>query len=157
MNLRLTIAAHILGMIAFVDREFRRPVTSEELAESIGTNPVIVRRILAQLKRAGLIDSRRGAGGGSVLARDPREITLRQAYEAVAEEDEGFIGRRAQEPDGGCRVAPVITEYLDDVFGEAEEALKHRLAAVSVDEMSRAIVDRLHRRAALRAGLRHPR
>lgn len=157
MNHRLTIAAHILGMIAFIDREFRRPVTSEELADSIGTNPVIVRQILAQLKQAGLIDSRRGAGGGSVLARDPRQISLRQAYEAIAEENEGFIGRRAQEPGAECRVAPVIAEYLDDVFGEAEEALKHRLAAVSIDEMSRAIVDRLHRRAALRGGPRRPR
>lgn len=149
MNSRLTVAAHIVGMIAFLEREQQRTATSDELADSIGTNPVVVRRMLAQLKRAGLVHSRRGVGGGSLLSRDPRSISLRQVYEAVEAAPHELLGRYAGEVGANCRVAPVIAEYLDDLFEEAEEALLAHLAAVSVDEMSHAIVDRLRRRARL--------
>lgn len=85
MNSRLAIATHIWGIVAHRERDARGPVTSDELAESIGTNAVVVRRVLARLKDAGLVESRRGVGGGTVLARDPQLINLRQAYESVYE------------------------------------------------------------------------
>ena len=88
MNSRLTVASHVLGMIAFCEREGGRGITSDELAESVGTNAVVIRRILAQLKHAGLITSRRGAGVGSVLARPASAITLRMVHDAVHEECE---------------------------------------------------------------------
>lgn len=150
MNSRLTVAAHVLGMIAFIDREQRRPATSDELAASVGTNPVVVRRILSQLKAAGLVDSRRGAGGGTVLARDPKRITLRQAYEAVEGAEAQILGRHAHGVGSTCRVAPVIVEYLESVYAEVEATMLERLDAVTVDAMSREIVDRIRRRATLR-------
>ena len=85
MNSQLTIAAHILAVLAH--RDGQGAVTSDILAKGFGTNPVVIRRVLAQLKRAGLIESRPGAGGGSILARDAETITLRDAYEAVTTDD----------------------------------------------------------------------
>jgi len=146
MNSRLTVASHILGMLAFFEREKKPPATSEELADSLGTNPVVVRRVLSDLKAAGLVDSKRGPGGGSVLARDPRQITLRQAYDAVCVEGEQLLGRYPGDVGPACQVAPVIAQYLDELFQEAEEALVRRLGQVTVDEMSREIVSRLQRR-----------
>ena len=151
MSRQLNVAAHILGLIAFIERDQRRPVTSDELAESIGTNPVVVRRVLSQLKAAGLVDSRRGVGGGTVLARDPRQMTLRDAYEAVNEARGPLLERHNASPSDACRVAPVIAEYLDEIYGDAEEALLKRLSEVSVETMSRQIVDRLRRRSAVLA------
>jgi Rrf2 family protein len=150
MSRQLNVAAHILGMLAFLERE-RRPVTSDELAKSIGTHAVVVRRVLAQLQAAGLVESRRGAGGGTVLARDPRTISLRDAYEAVHAEDAGVLERHGEHVNRACNVGPVIAEYLDGVYRDAEEELLARLGQVSIDEMSRQIVDRLRRRASLKA------
>lgn len=141
----MTMASHILGLLAYFEREQSRGVTSEELAESIGTNPVVVRRVLGDLKAAGLIDSRRGPGGGSVLARDAKTITLRHAYEAVRGDHQHLLGGYTGEVSARCQVAPVIAAYLDDLYREAEEALVRRLEQVSVDEMSRDIVSRLRR------------
>lgn len=143
MNSRLTVAAHVLGIIAHLEREEHRGATSEELAESVGTNAVVIRRVLGQLKAAGLIDSRRGAGGGSVLRRDPRAITLRDVYDAVEDDGCGLIGRHAGAVGEHCPVAPVIAQYLDELYVEAEEALKRTLQAVTVDAMSREVIARV--------------
>lgn len=137
------MASHVLGLIAFLEREHGRGATSDELAESVGTNAVVIRRILGQLKCAGLIDSRRGVGGGSVLCRDPREITLRTVYEAVEDGDCSLIGRHASGVGEHCPVAPTIAAYLDELYVEAEEALKRTLATVTVDSMSREVMSRV--------------
>lgn len=147
---QLNVAAHILGMLAFLERE-QRPITSDELATSIGTHPVVVRRVLAQLQAAGLVESRRGVGGGTVLARDPRLISLRDAYQAVHDDGFSVLERHGRHVNHACNVGPVIAEYLDGVYREAEEELLGRLGRVSIDEMSRQIVDRLRRRAPLRS------
>ncbi|MFK8025543.1 MAG: Rrf2 family transcriptional regulator, partial [Ilumatobacter sp.] len=81
VNSQLPIALHILGFLTSRNGE---PLTSEVMASTYGTSPVVLRRVLAKLQRAGLVETRRGASGGSLLARDPRTITLRDAYEAVS-------------------------------------------------------------------------
>lgn len=151
MNSRLTVAAHVLALLAHRERQGGPAATSDELAKSVGTSPVVVRRVLAQLQAAGLVASRRGAGGGTVLARDPRRITLRQAYEAVEEADAGILGRHAAGVGESCNVAPVIAEYLDELYAEAEEALLAKLGEVTVDAMTADILDRLRRRGELRS------
>ncbi|WP_439643521.1 Rrf2 family transcriptional regulator [Gemmatimonas sp.] len=143
MNSRLTVASHVLGMIASLEREEGRGATSDELASSVGTNAVVIRRVLGQLKTAGIIDTRRGAGGGSVLSRDPRDITLRAVYEAVEDDCGGLIGRHAGALGEHCPVAPVIADYLNSLYVEAEEALKRTLADVTVDAMSREVMARV--------------
>ncbi|WP_244484967.1 Rrf2 family transcriptional regulator [Bradyrhizobium tropiciagri] len=60
------------------------PVTSEQLAQAMATNPVVVRRVMAGLREQGLIRSEKGHGGGWTLARDPADITLADIYRAVA-------------------------------------------------------------------------
>lgn len=148
MNSRLTVAAHVLGLIAFLEREEGRGATSDELAESVGTNAVVIRRVLGQLKHAGIIDSRRGAGGGSVLARDPGAITLRAVYDAVKDEGRELLGRHANGVGADCPVAPVIAEYLDAVYLDAEEALKRSLDRVTIDSFSREVMERVRARMA---------
>lgn len=143
MNSRLTVAAHVLGIISYLEREEGRGATSDELAQSVGTNAVVIRRVLGQLKSAGLVDTRRGAGGGSVLSRDPREITLRAVYEAVEDDACTLIGRHASAVGAECPVAPVIASYLDGLYVEAEEALKRTLGEVTVDAMSREVMTRV--------------
>jgi DNA-binding IscR family transcriptional regulator len=51
-------------------------VTSDRIAVSVNTNPVVIRRALALLQQGGLIQSQRGANAGWVLAKRPSAITL---------------------------------------------------------------------------------
>ena len=149
MTCRFTLAVHILGMLAWVERERGASATSEELANSISTNPVVVRRILGDLRRAGLVETKRGVGGGVSLARTVQHITLRDAYEAIEEGEQLFAGYPSG-PNPRCVVGPVLGEYLTDVFGLAEESLKRSLGKVTVESMVRDLSSRI--RAAKAAG-----
>lgn len=151
MNARFTMATHILGMLAYGEREGMATVTSERMAESIDTNPVVVRRIVGALHRAGLVETRRGPGGGVALARNPREITLREAYEAVAEDGE-LLGGYPSGPNPDCPLAPLVSDYLKGVHAQAEEALKARLGGITLDAMADDLVAALKAREAASTG-----
>ena len=140
MNQNLTIAAHTLGLIAFITEREQRAVTSSEIAERVGTHAVVVRRVLANLSRAGLITSRRGPGGGSMLAKRPAQITLRDVWEAVSVEEGDIMPRRcAAAP--CCEIAPLMSVYLGQVYEEAEEALLERLALVTLEAMHASLLE----------------
>ncbi|AUX41713.1 Rrf2 family transcriptional regulator [Sorangium cellulosum] len=145
MTSRFAMAIHVLGKLAFVHRERQETLTSEDLAKSVQAHPVVVRRLLGSLRRAGLVETKRGVGGGISLARSPERITLRDVYDAV-EQDEEIIARN---PKGAnpcsCDIAPLINEYLDEVFGAAEQALKDSLVRVTIADLEREICDRLER------------
>ncbi len=135
MTSRFTLAAHILGMLAWSERSRGRPVTSEEMARSINTNPVVVRRILSDLRRAGLVDTKRGVGGGVTLARRAETITLKDAYEAI-EEGEELFGRHPSGPNPCCQIGPLVAELMEEVYGRAERALKKSLEEMTIAGMS---------------------
>ena len=141
MNARFTVATHIMGMVAWIERDFGRPATSRELAASTGTHEVYVRGLLSELGKAGLLTARRGRGGGVVLARKAGEITLAQVYLAVRDEDTPLLGAHPGATGPDCRAAPVIVDYLAAVHSEAEAVLMQSLSTHSVEQMSRHVVD----------------
>jgi Rrf2 family protein len=143
------MAAHMLGMLAWAEREALGTLTSESMARSIQTNPVVVRRLLRDLARAGLVETKRGVGGGVTLARGAERITLRDVYEAV-EEDAELLGRYPSGPSPSCDIAPLVADYLEDVVGRAEAAFKESLEATTVAQMSREVGARIRRKSARR-------
>ena len=78
---RFTIAVHILICVDLFGKY--EPATSESLAGSIGVHPVVIRRILGQLRRAGFITVVRGREGGAHIAKELRDITLADIFRAV--------------------------------------------------------------------------
>ncbi len=59
------------------------PTSVRDIAERTGLPQPYLEQILLALKGAGLVRSKRGVGGGYVLARAPEEITLSQIVSAV--------------------------------------------------------------------------
>lgn len=112
-----------------------RPLSSNILAKTYGTNPVVIRRVLAKLNEAGLVDSKRGLGGGSILGREPSTITLRNVYEAVF--DDNSILPRYPVNEGGP--SQVLGDYLNHLFSDAEEVLMQRLMNVSIAQMDNTV------------------
>lgn len=135
MNSELAIGLHIVGFLTARQSE---PLTSNVLAETYRTSPVVIRRVLSKLVRAGLVETRRGSGGGSVLAKKPSKINLRQVYEAVSENTE--VLRRHP---GAESVSEVLAEYINDICSEAEEAMLRSLEAVTVEQMDSVVKPRI--------------
>jgi Rrf2 family protein len=132
-NSRLTIAVHALTWLALAQRRGQEMLTSEQVAASINTNPVIVRRSLGELRRAGLVRVRRGPGAGWCLARPPEKITLRAVYEAV--EREPLFGMHHREPNQQCPVGRGIRPVLGRVYDGVEETVRRQLRRTSVADV----------------------
>lgn len=134
-NSRMTIAVHALAWMALAERRGHAVLTSTEVAASVNTNPVIIRRCLGDLREAGLVRVRHGAGAGWSLARAPEEITLLHVHDAVGQESP--FGLHHTEPNLECPVGKGIRPALRRVYGEIEQAMRHELAAVSVADVLR--------------------
>jgi Rrf2 family protein len=134
-NSRLTIAVHALAWMALARRQGREVLTSDQVAASVNTNPVIIRRCLGDLRRAGLVSVRHGAGAGWGLARSPGEITLLEVHDAVGPEPPFSLHHT--EPNLECPVGLGIRPALGQVYGQVEKAMRRELAAVTVADVLR--------------------
>ena len=134
-NSRMTIAVHALAWLSLAQRQGHEVLTSNRVADSVNTNPVIIRRCLGDLRQAGLVTVRHGAGAGWSLARAPAEITLLEVYDAVGQESP--FGLHHTEPNLDCPVGKGIRPALGHVYGQIEQALRRELAVVSVADVLR--------------------
>jgi Rrf2 family protein len=132
-NSRLTIAIHALAWMALAHRRGVDLLTSDQVAASVNTNPVIIRRSLGDLRRAGLVNVRHGSGAGWSLARAPEEIALLDVYDAVGQEP--LFGMHRTEPNLECPVGKGIRPALDHVYGEIEQALRRELGRTSIADV----------------------
>jgi Rrf2 family protein len=138
-NSRLTVAVHALAWMALARRQGREVLTSDQVAASVNTNPVIIRRCLGDLRRASLVCVRHGAGAGWTLARAPEEITLLEVYDAVGPEPP--FGLHHAEPNLECPVGKGIRPALSQVYGRVEKALRRELGLVSVADVLRETLE----------------
>jgi DNA-binding IscR family transcriptional regulator len=136
-NSRLTIAVHALGWMALAQQQGRDQLTSDQVAASVNTNAVIIRRSLGDLRRAGLVTVRHGAGRGWTLARGPEDITLLDVYDAV--EREPLFGMHHTEPNLECPVGKGIRPALGLIYEGAELALRRELDRTSIADVLRQI------------------
>lgn len=127
---RLSSVLHVLMHLA----QGEHPLTSEALARSLGTHPVVVRRVLSNLRELGYVASSKGHGGGWTLACDLRETTLLDIYRAVGEPAVFAMGHRLEHPE--CLVEQAVNEALDDAFRDAEALLVERLGNVALSDLA---------------------
>lgn len=118
------------------------PMTSDALAQCLGTHPVVVRRTMGLLREAGLVSADRGHAGGWRITADLAQVNLRQLHEALGEPALFAVGNRHENPP--CLVEQAVNAALDDAFDEAEALLLERFAAVSLADLA-ADFDRRHR------------
>ncbi len=135
-NTRFAVALHALAALAFLG-EGR---TSEELAHgTVNTNPVVLRRILARLVKAGILEAQPGKKGGFRLARAPRAVDLAAVYSAV-EGQQRLLGIHANPPVASCPISCGIRPVLDSTFREAEGALIRSLAGRKLSDLVASVL-----------------
>jgi Rrf2 family protein len=138
-NSRVTLGIHALAWMGLRERGGGEVSTSEQIAKSVNTNPVVIRRLLGELRDAGLVESRRGAGAGWRLRRDAELITLADVYDAV--DDGPLYAMHHGTPSQRCPVGRTIRSVLGPVYEAAEQALRADLARTSVADVLRGCLE----------------
>ncbi|MCD8372307.1 MAG: Rrf2 family transcriptional regulator [Clostridia bacterium] len=131
ISTRFTIAVHTLLVIHILGKENK--ATSEFIASSVNVNPVVIRRTLQDLKKAGLVTVTAGSGGAK-LAKKPKEITLYDIYYAVESVD-GELFNFHENPNPECPVGKNIHNLLDGHLAEAQMAMENSLKAVTLKNL----------------------
>ena len=129
-NSRFAVAVHVLSLMAWSGEE---PLKSEQVAESVNTNPVVIRRMLLELAEAGLVVSQTGSLGGSRLANDPKKTTLLDIYRALGYG--GVFSLHKQPPSRDCPVGVNIETVLSDVLLEVDSAVEQVLEKITINDV----------------------
>lgn len=129
---RFTIAVHILICIETFKND--KKVTSDFLASSVNVNPVVIRRLLQQLKTAGIVKVTRGSGG-TEAARPIDDITLLDIYHAVECVEDGELFHFHENPNRLCPVGKNIHNILDVRLDAIQEAMEREMKSVTIADI----------------------
>jgi len=130
-NLQFSIAVHVLaGLACGCDRE---GVTSARLAASVNTSPSFVRRTLAKLSKAGLVETTTGKAGACWLAKNARDISLLDIYKAVDAPKVFAIHSYAEQKE--CFVSCHIKTALEKALAKTQKAMEASLAEISLAQI----------------------
>jgi len=133
-NSRFAVSVHMLAYLAFKQGQ---PVTSSEIASSVDTHPVLIRRLLTQLTRARLVTAQKGAHGGYALASSAQNISLREVFRAV--EPAPDFGLSHFTPNTRCPVGNKIAAVLAKSFAKAQAQMEAELAAITIADIHREV------------------
>ena len=116
---RFSSAIHMLILIS----EAEKPMSSEEIAVSVGTNSSHIRKIAGLLKKDGIIGSNQGSKGFSIRV-DPKELSMFRIYKAVNETDHVRLFEIHRNPNDECivgrHIGPVLNEMYSDMVSKVE-------------------------------------
>lgn len=129
---RFTIAIHIFACMETFGKDYK--ITSDFLASSINVNPVIIRKILSQLRNAGLIEVARGTGG-TTATRPIDEITFYDVYLAVDLLEEGELFHFHENPNPSCPVGKNIHTALDEKLLHIQEAMEKEMRKYTIADV----------------------
>jgi len=105
-------------------------ISSATLAESVNADPTFVRKSLSKLSKAGLVVTKRGKSGATVLARPPRQITLLDIYRASGAPPAFAI--HSYPADKRCPVSCNLKECMAGVLSQAQYSFERSLAKMTL-------------------------
>ena len=129
---KLAVSTHIL--LAIIEFDGKAKTTSTFLAGSVNANPVIVRNMLLMLQEAGFIKTKPGVGG-SEMAMDPKDITLKDVLLAVEKDTEFF--KFHENPNPNCPVGRNVHALLDDKLADAKDAMLEELSKTTLSDLAK--------------------
>lgn len=133
-NVQFTVAAHIMAALGFFHGD---EISSATLAESVNADPTFVRKSLSKLSKAGLVVTKRGKSGASMLARPPRQITLLDVYRAS--EAPPAFAIHSYPVEKKCPISRNLKECMSGVLSQAQESFERSLSKTTVADLVRQI------------------
>jgi Rrf2 family transcriptional regulator, repressor of oqxAB len=136
IDVRFPTALHLMLSLAFAHAEGVARLSSSQMANGLGANPSLVRRLLVPLANAGLVHATYGRDGGIRLGRAANSITLREIYSAVIGEKRVWAPRAVPHQ---CLVSSNVERYFLGLAAKADNAilktLEHKSLADSLAEL----------------------
>ncbi|WP_318505063.1 Rrf2 family transcriptional regulator [Bacillus sp. T3] len=132
---RFAVGIHILTLIEF-NKEMVN--SSEFIAESVNTNPVVIRKIMGMLKKAGLVEVHPGIAWAK-LAKNLADITLLDVYKAVNVVQEKELFSVHENPNPACPVGRNIQDTIVPLLSTAQLALEKVLENVTIEDVVKDI------------------
>ena len=142
INTRFTVAVHTMALISLISQK-GTSVTSDILAKSVGTNPVVIRQMMSSLKKAGLITTKNGVGGCSIT-RTESSISLLDIYKAVQKNTDAPLFTFHPNPNPRCFVGKNITGAMNQPLQEAQNAMEQSLAKYTLKDITSYISEKTH-------------
>jgi Rrf2 family protein len=139
LSSKLSVGIHILTVLALRQGE---ALTSEYIAGSVNTNPVVIRRLLGLFRATGYVESKTGVGGGWLLVADPTQITLLDVLRVVEPKHQMFALHK-RGPNQKCLVGCNIEKVLTEVYAEAWEGMAKRLARSNIASVTATLQERM--------------
>ena len=133
-NELFAVSVHILTLLAAYPDS---PLTSDAIATSVDTHPVVIRRTMSHLRRHGLVESRPGTNGGWRLMKPAESISLCEVYHAVSHDN---VLSMHSHPNLICRVGGNIQVPLQKVFGQAQNAMEAELDRFTVSDILQDVI-----------------
>jgi Rrf2 family protein len=130
VHTQFAIAVHLMTALA-CSRE--REVTSARLARSVNTSSTFVRRVLAKLSKAGLVETATGKSGSCWLARRPRDISLLEIHQAV--DAPKVFAIHSYAPYRPCPVSCNIKPALERVRHRTQTSMEASLARINLAQV----------------------
>lgn len=127
---RFAVAIHVLTLLAYEEGKW---LTSDYIAGSVNTNPVVIRRILTLLSKAGFVSTAEGTGGGTVLACPAGSITLADVCKAV--EVGAYITLPPNDPNPHCPVGRCVQMILGERLDSFQKVIERAMSQVTVDDI----------------------
>ncbi len=113
-------------------------LSSEKIAENVCTNPATVRKVLAKLKKTGLIETKEGVEGGSCFIKNPERVTLAQVCRSM-EEIPVTVSKRTGYQDPGCLLASGMADVMADIYKNMNEQCMKYLEKTTIADIERKI------------------
>jgi Rrf2 family protein len=132
------------GVQALYDMAFHgagRTVQAREVSERQGIPLRYLEQILQDLRRAGLVDAKRGPGGGYALARPPAEVRVDEVVEALDGPIESLLSfgederERERRPRRRARPAPDGVAVVSGMWREVAAGVAGLLAGVTLQDL----------------------
>ncbi len=134
VNQQFATAVHVLTALAFNKKNL---MSSDTLARSVNTNPVVIRRLLSQLTKAHLVSTTRGKTGGVTLAKEPQAITLKDVYLALSPTDP--MAPRDKSPHKECPVSCSMFAIMSTVSEGTQRATLKYLDSQKLSDLIKKI------------------
>lgn len=115
--------------------------SSEEIAENVCTNPARIRKIMAKLKKAGLIEAKLSAEGGYAFTKQAADVTLRDVFRATGERLVNIAWRSGDEC-AACPISRNMEPIVDRIFSQLDEAGQTLLQKTTIADLDGEIFPR---------------
>ncbi|PBJ14569.1 Rrf2 family transcriptional regulator [Flavobacterium sp. ACN6] len=128
---KFAITIHILTLLNKFPNDY---LSSEFIAGSINLNPVLVRKEIANLKAHHIVESKEGKNGGTKLAVNASNLTLKEIFEMTFETI--GLGFAKNQPNPDCPVGKKINQNLEALYSEMNQKVNAQLENISLEDFS---------------------